>query len=79
MSIPSMAVASHLRQFRSLLVLTWLLVLASGTIAVPAHAAARVQEVTGTIEVQESLFYDLPGLRRGETRYLYAERHLRKL
>jgi hypothetical protein len=68
-----MAVASQPRRFWSRVVLALLpgLVLAAG--GIPVHAAARVQEVTGTIEVQESLLYDLPGLRQGETLYLYAE------
>jgi hypothetical protein len=60
-------------RFRSLLVLAWLLVPAITSITAPAHATSRVQEVTGHLDLQDSLIYELPGLRKGETLYVYAE------
>jgi len=65
--------ANRLPRFRSLLVLAWLLVLAITLITAPAHATSRVQEVTGHLDLQDSLIYELSGLRKGETLYVYAE------
>jgi hypothetical protein len=42
-------------------------------VSVRAGATPRVQVATGYLDMQESLLYDLPGLRQGETLYVYAE------
>jgi Neurotransmitter-gated ion-channel ligand binding domain len=60
-------------RFRSLLALAWLLGLLNMSTTAAAHAAARVQEVTGHLDVQDSLVYELPRLRKGETLYVHAE------
>jgi hypothetical protein len=65
--------ASRPSRFRSLLISAWLLVLAITSMTAPAHATSRVQEVTGHLDLQDSLIYELPGLRKGETLYVYAE------
>jgi hypothetical protein len=68
-----MTATNLLHRLRFLLVLAWLLGLALDSMAAPAHAAARVQEVTGHLDMQESLIYELPQLRKGETLYINAE------
>jgi hypothetical protein len=60
-------------RFRSLPILAWLLVLAITSMTGPAHATSRVQELTGHLDLQDSLIYELSGLRKGETLYVYAE------
>jgi hypothetical protein len=73
MCLLSVTIAARPSRSRSLLVLVWLLSLAINSMTAPAHAAARVQEVTGHLDLQESLIYELPGLRKGETLYVHAE------
>jgi len=73
MSIFPVTIASRPSRFRTLLVLVWLLVLAINSMTAAVHAAARVQEVTGHLDVQDSLVYELPRLRKGETLYVHAE------
>jgi len=51
----------------------WLLVLLLPCIAVAANAAPRIQEATGHLDLQDSLIYELPGLKKGETLYVHAE------
>jgi hypothetical protein len=51
----------------------WLLCLTLNSMTTPAHAAARVQEVTGYLDAQDALIYELSGLRKGETLSVYAE------
>jgi Neurotransmitter-gated ion-channel ligand binding domain len=51
----------------------WLLVLLLPWIALAASAAPRVQESTGHLDLQDSLIYELPGLKKGETLYVHAE------
>jgi hypothetical protein len=65
--------ANRSPRFRSLLVFAWLLGLASTSMTTPAHATSRVQEVNGHLDLQDSLIYELPGLTKGETLYVYAE------
>jgi len=54
-------------------VLAWLLGPAVCSLAAPAHTAARVQELSGYLDTQDALIYELSGLRKGETLYVYAE------
>ena len=65
--------ANRSPRFRSLLISTWLLLQAITTMIAPVHATSRVQEVTGHLDLQDSLIYELPGLKKGETLYVYAE------
>ncbi len=66
-------IADRPSRFRSMLALAWLLGLANISMTAAAHTAARVQEVTGHLDVQDSLVYELPRLRKGETLYVHAE------
>ncbi|MGB7933801.1 MAG: hypothetical protein WCH04_16570 [Gammaproteobacteria bacterium] len=73
MCILPVTIAARPSRSRSLPVLVWLLGLAINSMTAPAHAAARVQEVTGHLDVQDALIYELSGLSKGETLYIYAE------
>jgi hypothetical protein len=42
-------------------------------ISLPVPATPRVQQVTGHLDLQDALIYELPGLRKGETLYVHAE------
>ena len=61
------------RPSRFLLVLVWLLDLAACSMPTPTYAEARVQEMTGYLDAQDALIYELSALRKGETLYVYAE------
>jgi hypothetical protein len=66
-------IADRPHRFRSLYALAWLLGLAIISMTAPACAAARIQELTGHLDIQDSLVYELPRLRKGETLYVHAE------
>jgi len=73
MRILPVTIAARASRFRFLPVLVWLLGLAINSITAPALAAARVQEMNGHLDEQDALIYELSGLRKGETLYVYAE------
>jgi hypothetical protein len=73
MRIFPVMIANRPSRFRFLLAVVCLFALALDTLAAPADAAARVQEVTGHLDMQESLIYELPGLRKGEALSVTAE------
>jgi hypothetical protein len=73
MRTPSARATGNRHRLGSLICLAWLVCLALAPASVRAGATPRVQVANGHLDVQESLLYDLPGLKQGETLYLYAE------
>ena len=73
MGISPVTVANRPSRLRLLLALAWLPGLVIFSMTTPAYATARVQELTGHLDIQDSLVYELPRLRKGETLYVHAE------
>ena len=73
MHVFSFVVAASRHRFpRRLVSAMWLLIVLLPLSTGIADAAPRVQELTGHLDLQDSLVYELPGLKKGAMLYVYA-------
>jgi hypothetical protein len=73
MYLSPITVAAAQRRFLYRTAVCRLLIVLLPCMALPLRAASRVQELHGHLDLQDSLIYELPGLKKGETLYVHAE------